>query len=71
MKNYGIFAIIFYLCAVASYILAVINIFDSKQGSMGITWFCVGSMWMCLGSIYLNKSYKSKNEDDDLDKDDK
>lgn len=68
MKNYRGIAIVFYLCAVAFYALAVINILDSEQRSMGITWFCVGSMWMCLGSLYLNKS---KNEDDDSDKDDK
>lgn len=68
MKNYRIIAIIFYLCAVAFYILAIINMFDSAQRSMGIIWFCVGSMWMCLGSMYF---YKSQNEDDDSDKDDK
>lgn len=66
MKNYRTIAIIFYLCAAAFYILAVIGIFDASQSGMEITWLCVGSMWLCLGSVYINKS---KHEDDDSDKD--
>ena len=68
MKNYRTIAILFYLCAMAFYILAIINIFDSTERSMGITWLCVGSMWLCLGSVYFNKT---KNEDDDSDEGDK
>lgn len=67
MKNCKTIAIIFYICAVAFYILAIINIFDSAQRSMGIIWLCIGSMWLCLGSVF----NKAKNEDDDSDKDDK
>lgn len=66
MKNYKTIAIIFYLCSVAFYINAVINIFDDS--TMGITWLCIGSLWLCLGSVYLNKA---KSEDDDSDKDEK
>ena len=68
MKNYRTIAIVFYLCAVAFYILASINIFEESTRDMGITWMCVGSMWLCLGSVYLNKS---QTKDDDSDKDDK
>ncbi|MDO4313814.1 MAG: hypothetical protein Q4C52_12095 [Eubacteriales bacterium] len=68
MKNYRTIAIVFYLCAVAFYILASINIFEEATRDMGITWMCVGSMWLCLGSVYLNKS---QTKDDDSDKDDK
>ena len=67
MKSNRTIAIIFFLCAVAFYILAIICIFNKTARSMGITWLCVGSMWLCLGSLYL---HKSPNKDEDSDGDD-
>lgn len=61
MKSHRIIAILFYLCAVAFYILAILNMIDEAAEDMWITWLCVGSMWLCLGSVYF---YKSNKEDD-------
>ena len=68
MKSNRTIAIIFYLCAVVFYILAIINIFDKTTRGMGAFWLCLGSMWLCLGSVYIRKS---PNDDDNSDSDDK
>lgn len=63
MKNYRTIAVIFYLCSVAFYILAAINLFTAESGT-GFTFLGIGSMWLCLGALY---SHKSQNEDGDSD----
>ena len=67
MKSNRTIAIVFFLCAVAFYIPAIINIFNKTTSSIGIICLCLGSMCLCLGSLYLNKS---QNKDDDSDNDD-
>ena len=67
MKRNRTTAILYYICAVAFYIVAIIHIFDKTTGGMGITWLCLGSMWLCLGTVYF---LKSQNKDDS-DSDDK
>lgn len=63
MKNSRAIAIVFYLCAVAFYVLAFIDIFGRTADDTGVIWLCVGSMWLCLGSVYLNKSQKEDDSD--------
>ena len=67
MKRNRTTAIIYYICAVVCYIVAIIHIFDRTTRGMGVVWLCLGSMWLCLGSVYFRKS---QNKDDNSESDD-
>ena len=58
-------AILCYACAVASYALAVSNLFGEGTRTLGVTWLCIGSTFLCLGSVFRNKN---KDDGDKTDK---
>lgn len=68
MKRNRTIAVICYLCSVAFYILAIINIFGESTRTMGVILLCLGSMWLCLGSAYIRKP-ESKDDNSDCDDD--
>ena len=65
MKRNRTTAILYYICAVASYIVAIIHIFDKTTRGMGVIWLCLGSMWLCLGTVYFSKSPNKDDSDSD------
>lgn len=71
MKKYRVTAIVFFLCALAFYALAVFNICNEETRVFGIVWMSVGSMWLCLGTACLNKSLSDSDPDSGNDLDDK
>lgn len=60
MKREKTCAILYFISSFCFYISAIINFVGHGDASKGVVWLCLGTTMLCIGSMWLNKSKKSE-----------